>query len=389
MRLVGPELHRCAGSADRAGRELQSAVRRSRNEAAQWRSRNKAAQWRSRNQAAQRDRSRIRRRARSASRPPAARSASAPSAWRSIAGCGLRAAVSTGNEADVSALEVLTALARDPECGALLGYAESLSDADGLRALAAAAAEHGKPVALLVGGVSEAGARAAASHTGALATGERVVDGVLRQFGIVRVDDVDELLDVGRRVRADRAVPSATGSRSSPRPGGSGILATDAIARHRPAPGRRSRRRPAPSWPQIVPAVRFGGQPGGRDRDRDERPLRWSAVRSTRSPPTPAWTSLVVCFCVLVGADVDAIVDALAEVRQRLRQADPGGSHRGRAPRTAGHGRAAGGRRAQLSDAGPRGPGGRRRCTAAGRGRGSRPRLTVSLHELRAAARRS
>ncbi len=106
-------------------------------------------------------------------------------------GLGLGWAVTTGNEADATALEVMTALAADPACASVLGYVEHLGP--GLRDLA----EHGKPAALLVAGRSEAGATAAVSHTGALATDDRVVDAALRQLGIVRVSDVDELLDVG------------------------------------------------------------------------------------------------------------------------------------------------------------------------------------------------
>jgi acyl-CoA synthetase (NDP forming) len=230
-------------------------------------------------------------------------------------GLPLRAAVSTGNEADVSALEVLTALACDPECGALLGYAESLSDADGLRALAAAASEHGKPVALLVGGVSEAGARAAASHTGALATGERVVDGVLRQFGIERVDDVDELLDVGD---AYALIGGTVGDRVAviTTSGGSGILATDAIDRHGLrladlAPSTRA------ELAQIVPAYGSAANPVDVTATvMSDRSLVGRALHAVAGDP--GVDALVVCFCVLVGADVDAIVDALAEAKQRF-----------------------------------------------------------------------
>jgi acyl-CoA synthetase (NDP forming) len=230
-------------------------------------------------------------------------------------GLPLRAAVSTGNEADVSALEVLTALARDPECGALLGYAESLSDADGLRALAAAASEHGKPVALLVGGVSEAGARAAASHTGALATGERVVDGVLRQFGIERVNDVDELLDVGD---AYALIGGAVGDRVAviTTSGGSGILATDAIARQglRLADLSPSTRA---ELAQIVPAYGSAANPVDVTATvMSDRSLVGRALHAVAGDS--GVDALVVCFCVLVGADVDAIVDALAEVKQRF-----------------------------------------------------------------------
>ncbi|MGH3345261.1 MAG: CoA-binding protein, partial [Carbonactinosporaceae bacterium] len=69
-------------------------------------------------------------------------------------GLGLAVAVNTGNEADVTAVEVLHELAAGGECGALLGYVESLTDGPGLRALAGS----GIPVALLKAGTSASGA---------------------------------------------------------------------------------------------------------------------------------------------------------------------------------------------------------------------------------------
>lgn len=229
-------------------------------------------------------------------------------------GIGFVAAVSTGNEADVSALEVLAALAADPACTALIGYVESLGDATGLRVLACAAAEAHKPVALLVGGVSVEGARAAASHTGVLATGERVVDGVLRQFGIVRVGDVDDLLDAGD---AFALVPVPVGDRVAviTTSGGSGILATDEIGRTSLrlaalAPGTRD------TLAEIVPSYGSVANPVDvtatvmNDRTLVGRAL--DAVAGDRGVDV-----LVVCFCVLVGDDVDAIVEALTEVRAK------------------------------------------------------------------------
>ena len=224
-------------------------------------------------------------------------------------GMGLFAAVTTGNEADVTTVEVLTALAGEPECGALLGYVESLTDGDALRRLAAA----GPPTALLVAGRSAAGARAAASHTGVLATPDRVVDGALRQLGIVRVSDVDELLDVGDafalcagRPPQGRRVAIVTTS------GGSGILAADAVA----ACGLTLAAL-APSTvdalKEIVPAYGSVANPVDvtasvlADRTLVARTL--SAVAAD-----PGVDLLVVCFCVLTGEDVDAVVAALGEV---------------------------------------------------------------------------
>jgi len=221
-------------------------------------------------------------------------------------GMGLFAAVSTGNEADATALEALAEMAAEAECTALLGYLESLRDPRALRALAAS----GKPTALLVAGRTRAGARAAASHTGALATADRVVDGALRQFGIVRVSDVDELLDVGDAFAlANRpAGPRVAIVTTS---GGSGILAADAVAQHGLTLATLS-----PSTldnlKEVVPAYGSVANPVDvtatvmRDRTLVARALTTVAA-------DPGVDIVLVCFCVLTGADVDAIVTALAD----------------------------------------------------------------------------
>jgi acyl-CoA synthetase (NDP forming) len=226
-------------------------------------------------------------------------------------GLGLYAAVTTGNEADVTTLEVLTALAGEPGCTAVLGYLESLSDGPALRALAAT----GKPTVLLVAGRSAAGARAAVSHTGVLATADRIVDGVLRQFGLVRVSDVDELLDVGDAFAAGR-LPSGPRVAVVTTSGGSGILAADAVE----AAGLRlAELEPSTveALGEIVPSYGSVANPVDvtatvmRDRTLVARCLE--AVAADRGVDI-----VVVCFCVLVGDDAEAIVAALAEAVRRF-----------------------------------------------------------------------
>ncbi|GAA0572631.1 acetate--CoA ligase family protein [Paractinoplanes ferrugineus] len=215
--------------------------------------------------------------------------------------------VSTGNDADVTAVEVLRALAAEPDCTGLLAYLETVPDADALRELAAA----GKPVALLKSGRSAAGSRAAASHTGALATDDRVLDGALRQYGIFRAHDVDELLDAGRafsgphRPRGRRIAVVTTS-------GGSGILAADAIAEQalELAPlGEATRAELA----GIVPA--FGSA---------ENPVDITATvlsdpslldRSLDAVARDDTVDLIIgCFCVMAGADVDKAVTSFGRV---------------------------------------------------------------------------
>jgi acyl-CoA synthetase (NDP forming) len=225
-------------------------------------------------------------------------------------GLGLFAAVTTGNESDVTTLEVLAALANQPECTAVLGYLESLNDAEGLRALAAA----GKPAALLVAGRSAAGAKAAASHTGVLATPDRVTAGVLRQYGIVRATDVDELLDLGEafasgRRAAGRNIAIITTS------GGSGILAADALSDNGLSPASLS-----PSTVDTLDAIvpSYGSTANPIDVTATVMSDRTLVARCTDAVAAdPGVDALVVCFCVLTGDDVAAIVDALGAALNR------------------------------------------------------------------------
>ena len=225
-------------------------------------------------------------------------------------GLGLGWVVNTGNEADVSAVEVMEALTREPGCRGVLAYLETLGDVEGLRAVAAT----GTPLAVLKAGRSDAGARAAASHTGALAAGDRVVDAALRQLGIVRADDVDELLDMGdvmtvpHRARGARVAVVTTS-------GGSGILAADAVE----AQGLEMATL-APETlrvlDEIVPA--FGSTANPVDVT--------ASVMSNASlfdrtldviADDPGVDLIVACFCVLTGKDVDDVVASLARVAER------------------------------------------------------------------------
>ena len=223
-------------------------------------------------------------------------------------GLPLRWAVTTGNEADVTTLEVLAALANRPVCATVLGYVEGLTDAAGLRALAGT----GKPAALLVAGTSASGARAVASHTGALATPDRVVAGALRQLGIVRASEVDELIDVGEALAltaACRRWPRGPRVAVVTTSGGSGILAADAIEKHDLVLADLSSST-VEVLGGIVPSFGSVANPVDvtatvmRDRTLVERCL--AAVLAD-----PGVDIVLACFCVLVGDDVDAIVTAL------------------------------------------------------------------------------
>lgn len=104
--------------------------------------------------------------------------------------------ITTGNECDVEAAECIEWMARREEVRVIAACAEGLRDGDALcRALATARA-HRKPVVFLKMGRSDAGARAAMSHTASLAGRDAVYDAVFREYGVHRALDTDEMIDV-------------------------------------------------------------------------------------------------------------------------------------------------------------------------------------------------
>ncbi len=110
-------------------------------------------------------------------------------------GAGLSYWMSIGNEADVDLPECIEFLARDPQTRVVGAYVESIRDGRRLLSAIARARAAGKPVVLLRAGRSTQAARAAASHTGALAPEHRVAAALLREAGAAEVRDVQELLD--------------------------------------------------------------------------------------------------------------------------------------------------------------------------------------------------
>lgn len=108
-------------------------------------------------------------------------------------GIGLTHFISTGNEADVEFSEMLTYLLDDPDVRVVAGYLEGIRDGNRFARAAELALEAGKPLLVIKTGSSEAAARAAASHTGALVGSDRVYNAFFKQKGIIRVDDMEEL----------------------------------------------------------------------------------------------------------------------------------------------------------------------------------------------------
>jgi len=111
-------------------------------------------------------------------------------------GIGVKAWVPTGNEADLEAADFIDHFVDDPDVGAIAAYIEGFKSIPTLRRAAARAAAARKPIVLVKIGRTEEGARMAASHTGHLTGSDAVHDAFFRQSAMIRVDDLDEVLDL-------------------------------------------------------------------------------------------------------------------------------------------------------------------------------------------------
>ncbi|MCY4592119.1 MAG: acetate--CoA ligase family protein [Alphaproteobacteria bacterium] len=104
--------------------------------------------------------------------------------------------VTTGNESDIEISECIAWYADAPDVGVIAVYAEGVRNGPGLRDALERAYAANKPVIFQKVGRSGAGAEAAASHTASLAGADAVYDALFRQYGVCRVDSIEELLDI-------------------------------------------------------------------------------------------------------------------------------------------------------------------------------------------------
>ena len=148
--------------------------------------------------------------------------------WAAQRDVGFSAIVSLGDQADVDFGDLLDFFALDRGTRAILLYIESIGDARKFMTAARAAARI-KPVVVVKSGRHRQGARAAATHTGALAGADAVYDAAFRRAGLLRVLDLDELFAAAETLGRLRGVP---GKRLAilTNGGGIGVLAVDRLA---------------------------------------------------------------------------------------------------------------------------------------------------------------
>ena len=143
-------------------------------------------------------------------------------------GVGISRAISAGNAAQISVGEYLEWFAQDDETRVSLAYIESVNDGKALESSFSLALKR-KPLVVVKGGATDAGSRAAQSHTGALASNDKIFDGLCRSTGASRARTVEEGFDIAATFatqplpRGNRVVVLTT-------VGGWGVVTSDAIA---------------------------------------------------------------------------------------------------------------------------------------------------------------
>ncbi|MFW2382915.1 MAG: acetate--CoA ligase family protein [Acidimicrobiales bacterium] len=144
-------------------------------------------------------------------------------------GVGVSRAVSAGNAAMLGVIDYLDYYADDPHTSVALAYVEGLADgrsfADRLSQITSKLA-----VVVVKGGATDGGAQAAASHTGSLASNDRVFDGALRSAGAIRAVDPEQAFDFAATF-ATQPLPKGNRIAIMTAAGGWGVVAADAVAR--------------------------------------------------------------------------------------------------------------------------------------------------------------
>lgn len=142
------------------------------------------------------------------------------------AGVGFDYWVSTGNEAVLGFADYVSYFVKQESTRTIIAYMEDARDGEAFKDCALEALEAGKPLIILKVGTSEAGSKAATSHTGALAGSDRVYDAVFEQLGVIRVPDVEDLYDLANICSA-RHWPKGPATAMMTISGGAGILMCD------------------------------------------------------------------------------------------------------------------------------------------------------------------
>ena len=197
-------------------------------------------------------------------------------------GVGLSSFVSVGNKADISGNDLVAYWDEDPDTDVVLLYLESFGNPRRFARLARDVGRR-KPIIAVKSGRSAAGARAAASHTGALlAASDVTVDALFRQSGVIRTDTLEEMFDVAT-ILANQPPPRGDRVAIVTNAGGLGILCADTLRGER-LEGATAVRGDAGQAAEVPSGRGIHRQPDRHDRLGDRRRLRPRDQDGRRGP---------------------------------------------------------------------------------------------------------
>jgi len=234
--------------------------------------------------------------------------------WAAVEGVGFSHVVSIGDSADVDLGDMLDYLAGDITNRAVFLYLESVKDAAKFMSAARRCAR-AKPVIAIKAGRHPEGAKAAASHTGALAGSDNVYTAALRRAGILRVVDLDEMFDAAEVLARVRCIP---GSRIAivTNGGGAGVVAADTLADLRgtladlePATIEALNKALPPTWSHGNPVDIIG----------DAGPDRYAAAMEAVMQDPNTDVVLVITCPTALASSVDAAKATIEAVEKQRR----------------------------------------------------------------------
>ncbi|MGA3267438.1 MAG: acetate--CoA ligase family protein [Verrucomicrobiota bacterium] len=161
--------------------------------------------------------------------------------WAANQKLGLNKVISFGNKADLNEVDFIQALAADPETKVIAGYLESIKEGNKFLRIAEQAASI-KPVVILKVGITQAGAKAASSHTGSLAGADIAYGAAFKRAGVIRAENFEALFDYSTAF-AMQPLPNGERMAIITNAGGPGIMAADTaetLGLKMPPPGSAS-----------------------------------------------------------------------------------------------------------------------------------------------------
>ena len=147
--------------------------------------------------------------------------------WSVSVGIGFSKTISIGNKADISEIDLIEYLGNDPDTSVILCYLESISNGDEFLKVVSETSKK-KPIVILKSGSSSAGAKAASSHTGALAGSDMAYDLAFEKTGVIRAHSMTELFDLGLAF-SKLSLPKGDRVAVVTNAGGGGVVTADAV----------------------------------------------------------------------------------------------------------------------------------------------------------------